>query len=200
MKKYILAVFTALLLAIGANAQIYDGITQPTTFRVWTSVSQNLDGGSASFGSFVGYKYAPVDWFDITGVANYSFSSGQFSPAVWLGFHAGKYVHILSRSIYDANIANYRHTLSATVKIPKGFMIDCTWDNLLNHGAFCNGDRLQVVGGWGCKWCIFNVGYSMRALKGVIANVRFKVTDAFWLQLKYDQGANTIATNIAYHF
>lgn len=29
MKKYILAVFTALLLAIGANAQIYDGITQP---------------------------------------------------------------------------------------------------------------------------------------------------------------------------
>lgn len=200
MKKFLLAAFAALAVCLSANAQVYDGITQPTTFRVWTSITQPLDGGAASLGGFVGYRYDVAKWFNVTGIANYSVGSGQFSPAVWLNFNIGGVFYVLSRNIYDANIGNYRQTLSATVKIPKGFMIDCTWDNLYNHGEFCNGDRLQVVGGWGGKYVIFNAGYSMRAKPGIVANIRFKMTNAYWLQFKYDQGANIIATNIAYHF
>lgn len=200
MKRFLIAAFAALLLAIGANAQVYDGITQPTTFRVWTSASQPLEGGSASFTSFVGHKYAPAKWFDVTGIANYNFSSGQFSPAVWLGFHAGEHFHLLSRSIYDANIGNYRHTLSATVKIAKGFHVDATWDNLLNKREFCSGDRLQVLAGWGWKWGAINAGYSMRAKAGFITNLRIKMTNAFWAQFKYDGGIDSITTSIAYHF
>jgi hypothetical protein len=200
MKKFIIAAIAALTLAVSANAQIYDGITQPTTYRVWTSATQSLNGGDASFGAFMGYKYDVAKWFNVTGIAQYNFNSRQFSPAVWLGFNICDRVYLLSRNIYDANVGNYRQTLSASVKIPKGFMVDATWDNMFNHGAFCQGDRLQVVGGWGNKWCIFNVGYSMRAAKGVIANIRFKMTNAYWLQFKYDGGLNAITTNIAYHF
>lgn len=204
MKKFItvaLAALPILAFSMTAHAQVYDGITQPTTYRVWASVSQPTDGtGNASFSFFTGYKYDVAKWFSVTGVANYNVTGQAFSPAVWLNINAGGVFYLLSRNIYDAKNEKFKETVSATVKLPAGFMIDATWDNMFNGDSTLNGDRLQAVGGWGCKWVIFNAGYSLRTLPGFIANVRFKLTPQYWLQFKYDGGLNSIAANFAYHF
>lgn len=203
MKKFIcmaLAAITIFLSGMTARAQVYDGITQPTTYRVWASITQPTDGSSASLSFFTGYKYDVSDWFSLTGVANYNVTGQAFSPAVWLNFNVGGVFYFLSRNIWDVRSNKFKETLSATVKIPEGFMIDATWDNIFNGDRFCEGDRLQAVAGWGCKWVILNAGYSMRAAPGFIANVRFKLTPEYWLQLKYDGGIDAVAVNMAYHF
>ena len=199
MKRF-LALTMALMLAFAASAQIYDGITQPTTYRVWASVGQPTDNGNAAFSFFTGYKYDLSSHFSVTGVANYNVTGQAFTPAIWLNANIDGVVYFLSRNIYDAKNNKFKETLSATVKLPYGFMIDATWDNVFNGDSFLQGDRLQAVAGWGCKWVIFNAGYSMRSNPGLIANVRFKLTPAYWLQFKYDGGLKTIATNFAYHF
>lgn len=200
MKRLAIFASMVLLISFAANAQIYDGITQPTTYRVWASVAQPTDNGSAAFSFFTGYKYDVAEHFSVTGVANHNVTGQAFSPAVWLNYNVGGVFYILSRNIYDAKSNKFKETLSATVKLPHGFMVDATWDNLFNGDEFLQGDRLQAVAGWGCKWMVFNMGYSMRSNPGFIANIRFKLTSAYWLQLKYDGGMKTIATNFAYHF
>lgn len=203
MKKFLtmgLLALTFLLAGLNANAQVYDGITQPTTYRVWASLSQPTDGGAASFSFFTGYKYDVAKWFSVTGVANYNVTGQAFSPAVWLNFNVGGVFYVLSRNIWDIKSGKFKETLSATVKLPAGFMIDATWDNMFNGDKFLDGDRLQAVAGWGGKHVIFNAGYSMRTKPGLIANVRFKLTPAYWLQFKYDGGINAVAVNMAYHF
>ena len=187
-------------MAATAKAQIYDGITQPTKYRVWLSLNQPYDGGTATFNPFVGYKVDVAKWFNVTGVAQYNFSTEAFTPAVWLNFNIADRFYILSRNIYDWKANKYKQTISGTVKLPLGFMVDATWENLFNGDNFCDGDRLQVVGGYAYKWIVFNAGYSMRAHPGMIANVRFKLTPELWFQLKYDGGMETIGFNVAYNF
>lgn len=200
MKKLIIAVIAALAISLSANAQVYDGITQPTTYRVWASISQPTDGGAAGFSFFTGYKYNVTDWFNVTGVANYNVTGQAFSPAVWLNFNVGGVFYVLSRNIWDIKSGKFKETLSASVKLPEGFMIDATWDNMFNGDKFLDGDRLQAVAGWAGQKVIFNAGYSMRAKPGFIANIRFKLTSAYWLQFKYDGGIKAVAVNMAYHF
>ena len=203
MKRFLHpGIFALILLLSGlkAEAQIYDGITQPTAYRVWASITQPTDGGSTSFSFFTGYKHDVADWFSVTGVASYNVTAQAFSPAVWLNFNAGGVFYVLSRNIWDVRSGKFKETLSATVKIPHGFMVDATWDNMFDGGRFADGDRLQVVGGWGGKHVVMNAGYSLRAAPGFIANVRFKLTQAYWLQFKYDGGLKAVAVNMAYHF
>ncbi len=90
----------------------------------------------------------------------------------------------------------FTETLSGTIKLPAGFMIDATWDNLYNGRKFMDGDRLQVLGGLDYGRFVFNAGYSMRALPGFVANIRFKVTKYNWLQLKYDEGAKVLSLRV----
>lgn len=200
MKRFLFLITAVLLMATTAKAQIYDGITQPTKYRVWLSLNQPYDGGSAIFNPFVGYKVDVVKWFNVTGVAQYNFNTQAFTPAVWLNFNIADRFYILSRNIYDWKANKYKQTLSVTVKLPLGFMADATWENLFNGDSFCNGDRLQVVGGYAYKWIVFNAGCSMRAHPGMIANVRFKLTPELWFQLKYDGGTENIGFNVAYNF
>lgn len=200
MKRFLFLIATVFLMAATAKAQIYDGITQPTKYRVWLSLNQPYDGGTATFNPFVGYKVGITKWFNVTSVAQYNFSTEAFTPAVWLNFNIADRFYILSRNIYDWKANKYKQTLSSTVKLPLGFMIDATWDNLFNGDNFCDSDRLQVVGGYAYKWIVFNAGYSMRAHPGMIANVRFKLTSELWFQLKYDGGTENIGFNVAYNF
>lgn len=200
MKRFLFLITAVLLMATTAKAQIYDGITQPTKYRVWLSLNQPYDGGTATFNPFVGYKVDVVKWFNVTGVAQYNFNTQAFIPAVWLNFNIADRFYILSRNIYDWKANKYKQTLSGTVKLPLGFMVDATWENLFNGDIFCNGDRLQVVGGYAYKWIVFNAGCSMRAHPGMIANVRFKLTPELWFQLKYDGGTENIGFNVAYNF
>ena len=200
MKRFIIAAIAALAISLSAKAQMYDGITQPTTYRIWLMTNQPLDGGPATFTPFVGYRQDLAKWVNVTGWAQYNFTSHQFIPAVWFNFNIADHLYILSRSIYDCGDGNYRHGLAATWKIAKGFHMDCTWDTLYNHGKFAQGDRLQVLAGWGGKKVVLNAGYSMRAKAGVIVNARYKLNDLTWAQLKYDGGINAVSFSLVYHW
>lgn len=199
LKKMALVIL--LLLPCGLHAQVYDGITQPTRYRIWIPVSSNLHGhGSTSVSPFVGYKENLTDWLSATAVAQYNICGETFVPQLWLNLKYNKWLWLLSRSIYDTKANIYRHTLSATVKLPNGFMIDATWDDAYNGHKFIDTDRLQVLGGVAHGRFVVNAGYSMRNKPGVIANLRLKITDYDWLQFKYDGGAKAFTFSTALQF
>jgi hypothetical protein len=199
LKKMTLVIL--LLLPCGLHAQVYDGITQPTRYRIWIPVSANLHGhGSTSVSPFMGYKENITDWLSATAVAQYNIGGEAFVPQLWLNLNYNKWLWFLSRSIYDTKANIYRHTLSATVKLPKGFMIDATWDDAYNGHKFIDTDRLQVLGGVAHGRFVVNAGYSMRNKPGVIANLRLKITDYDWLQFKYDGGAKAFTFSTALQF
>lgn len=196
-----LAVVILLMLPCGLSAQVYDGITQPLRYRIWIPVSANLHGhGSTSVSPFIGYKENLTDWLSATAVAQYNIGGEIFVPQLWLNVNYNKWLWFLSRSIYDTKANIYRHTLSATVKLPKGFMIDATWDDAYNGHKFIDTDRLQVLGGVAHGRFVVNAGYSMRNKPGVIANLRLKITDYDWLQFKYDAGTKAFTFSTALQF
>lgn len=190
-----------ILLPCGLPAQVYDGITQPTRYRIWIPVSASLHGhGSTSVSPFVGYKENLTDWLSATAVAQYNIGGEAFVPQLWLNVNYNKWLWFLSRSIYDTKANIYRHTLSATVKLPKGFMVDATWDDAYNGHKFIDTDRLQVLGGVAHGRFVVNAGYSFRNKPGVIANLRLKITDYDWLQFKYDGGIKAVTVSTALQF
>lgn len=191
----------SILLGMKARAQVYDGITQPTKFRVWLPVSFSLhDSKNVSVAPFVGYKQNIGQRFSITPVLQYNINTETFIPQVWLNANVANTLYVLSRSIYDTRANLYKHTLSATYKLPLGFMVDGTWENMYNGKKFCDGDRLQFVGGYAHKLFVFNAGYSCRAKPGFIANFRWKVTPNDWLQMKYDGGTKSMQLGCALQF
>lgn len=191
----------SILLGMKARAQVYDGITQPTKFRVWLPVTANLHNSKdVSVAPFVGYKQDIGEHFSITPVLQYNINKEAFIPQVWLNANIAKKFYVLSRSIYDTKANLYKHTLSATYKLPLGFMVDGTWENMYNGKKFCDGDRLQFVGGWAHRLFVVNAGYSCRAKPGFIANARWKVTPTDWLQMKYDGGTKSVQIGMALQF
>lgn len=190
-----------LIAAPSAKAQVYDGITQPTRFRIFIPVTSSVHGNKATtIAPFFGYKKDLGERFSITPVIQYNINSEAFIPQIWLNFNIAKKFYVLSRSAYNTKSEKYTHTMSATYKLPYNFMIDATWDNLYNGSKFCDGDRLQFVGGYSCKFFVVNAGYSCRAKKGFVANLRLKITEYNWLQLKYDDGAKTFQVSTALQF
>ena len=190
-----------ILLGMKARAQVYDGITQPTKFRVWLPVTANLHNSKdVSVAPFVGYKQDIGEHFSITPVLQYNINKEAFIPQVWLNANIAKKFYVLSRSIYDTKANLYKHTLSATYKLPLGFMVDGTWENMYNGKKFCDGDRLQFVAGWAHRLFVVNAGYSCRTKPGFIANARWKVTPTDWLQMKYDGGTKSVQIGMALQF
>lgn len=190
-----------ILLGMKARAQVYDGITQPTKFRVWLPVTANLHNSKdVSVAPFVGYKQDIGEHFSITPVLQYNINKEAFIPQVWLNANIAKKFYVLSRSIYDTKANLYKHTLSATYKLPLGFMVDGTWENMYNGKKICDGDRLQFVGGWAHRLFVVNAGYSCRTKPGFIANARWKVTPTDWLQMKYDGGTKSVQIGMALQF
>lgn len=200
MKKAIFTILFSLSAILFANAQVYDGITQPTRFRIWVPTTVSLHGSSTSVSPFIGYRQNITSWFNITPVVQYEINSETFVPQVWINFSICDKLYFLSRSIYNTKANDYRHTLSATYKLPMGFMIDGTWENIYNGRKFLAGDRLQFVGGYAYRWFVVNAGYSCRYRKGMIANLRFKVTEYNWLQFKYDGGMDCFQLGYALQF
>lgn len=191
----------SILLGMKARAQVYDGITQPTKFRIWLPVTANLHNSKdVSVAPFVGYKQDIGEHFSITPVLQYNINKEAFIPQVWLNANIAKKFYVLSRSIYDTKANLYKHTLSATYKLPLGFMVDGTWENMYNGKKFCDGDRLQFVGGWAHRLFVVNAGYSCRTNPGFIANARWKVTPTDWLQMKYDGGTKSVQIGMALQF
>ena len=197
--------FVAIMMVVSCLScfsQIYDGVSQGDRFRLWGAVSQLFKGGEAAASTYFGYKQDICQWFDITALARYNFSSKAFLPAIWLNFNIDRRYYLLTRSIYDYKAKRYIQSLAATVKLPKGFMIDATWDNLYNGRKWCDNDRLQMVAGMDLRQIrtIFNVGYSFRARKGFVGTVRYKFNNNLWAQLKVDGGTDSTDLSMAYNF
>ena len=149
---------------------------------------------------FIGYRADIASWLSLTPVVQYNRVSDAVTAGVWVNVNYLKRFYLLARSMYNMKVGLFTETLSGTVKLPVGFMIDATWDNMYNGRSFCDGDRLQVVGGWDYRRIVVNVGYSLRAWSGFVTNLRFKVTQYNWLQLKYDQGNESISVSMALQF
>ena len=197
-KLFIMLVLVAVSLA--AKAQVYDGITQPTKFRVFMPVTTSLEGNGSTVAPFVGYRTDVAKWLSVTPVLQYNMNTEAVTLATWLNVNYQQRFFLLARSTYNMKAKMFTETLSGTIKLPAGFMIDATWDNLYNGRKFMDGDRLQVLGGLDYGRFVFNAGYSMRALPGFVASIRFKVTKYNWLQLKYDEGAKAFITSVALQF
>lgn len=200
MRRYILLVLLAVLALGGTHAQVYDGITQPTRFRLFMPVTTSLEGHGSTVAPFVGYRADVTGWLSLTPVVQYNMTSEAVTAGVWVNVSYRKRFYLLARSMYNTKAGLFTETLSGTVKLPVGFMIDATWDNMYNGRSFCDGDRLQVVGGWDYRRIVVNAGYSLRECSGFVANLRFKVTKYNWLQLKYDEGAKAFITSVALQF
>lgn len=179
-----LLILITLLASVTIKAQVYDGITQPTKYRLIVPVTFENE---PIVSPLLGYKYQPLKSFSITPVIQYNLNTETFIPQVWLNYNIKERFYILSRSILNTRTEKYFHTLSGTAKLDRGFMIDATWENMYN-GKFADRDRLQFLGGIAHKKIVFNAGYSVRSHKGFITNLRYKVTDWNWLQVKYDSG------------
>ena len=74
-------------------------------------------------------------------------TSEAVSFGAWLNVNYQQRFYLLARSTYNTKEKMFTETLSGTIKLPAGFMIDATWDNLYNGRKFMDGDRLQVLGG-----------------------------------------------------
>ena len=191
----------AIMTMSASYAQVFDGITQPTRFRVWMPVTVSLhDSNATTVAPFIGYKQNVSEWLSVTPVAQYNMNTETFVPQLWINFNVKQKFYVLSRSIYDTKTNEYRHTLSATYKLPLGFMADATWENLYDGKKLCDTDRLQFVAGYGYKWLVANAGYSCRNMPGIIANLRLKFTEYNWLQFKYDDGTESIQIGCALQF
>jgi len=200
MKRILLLLSLALIVS-AVKAQVYDGISQPTKFRLWLPVTTNIEGDrNVTSSPFIGYKLDAQKWLSFTTVLQYNLNTENFSPQIWVNLNYNKQLYFLARSIYDTKTERFRETLSATAKLPLGLMIDATWDNMYNGRKFAEGDRFQMVGGIGVWRIVCNAGYSMRSYSGFIANIRFKITDYNWLQFRYDGGLKNIALNMAIQF
>ncbi|MGK4223155.1 hypothetical protein [Parabacteroides distasonis] len=200
MRQVVYIILLAVLAISGTHAQVYDGITQPTRYRLFMPVSVSLKDKGINVTSFVGFRADVAEWLSLTPVLQYNRVAEAVAVGAWVNVNYQKRFYLLSRNMYDIKTGLFTETLSATVKLPHGFMIDSTWDNLYNGRAFLDGDRLQVVGGWDYRRIVVNAGYSLRAWSGFIANLRFKVTQYNWLQLKYDQGQNMVSVAMALQF
>lgn len=200
MKKFIM-ILAMSLVTLTMTAQVYDGITQPTRYRLWMPVTTTTKGNnSTSAAPFVGIKLDVSKWLSLTSVNQYNMSTEHFIPQVWVNVNYKQRFYLLSRNIYDAKDELYKQTLSTTAKLPYNLMVDATWFNMYNGKKFCDGDRLQVLGGYAYKWFVVNAGYSMRTSPGFVSNIRFKVTPYDWLQLRYDGGSDTFDINFALQF
>lgn len=200
MRQVVFVLLLAVLAISGTHAQVYDGITQPTRFRLFMPVTTSLEEHGSTVAPFVGYRADVTGWLSLTPVVQYNMTSEAVTAGVWVNVSYRKRFYLLARSMYNTKAGLFTETLSGTVKLPVGFMIDATWDNMYNGRSFCDGDRLQVVGGWDYRRIVVNAGYSLRACSGFVANLRFKVTKYNWLQLKYDEGAKAFITSVALQF
>jgi hypothetical protein len=122
MKKIILLTF---LLAIAASSfsQVYDGITQPTKYRIWVPVNTPLDGsGKIIVSPFAGLKIDAANWLTVTPVFQYALNTNKPIPQLWVNFNYNKRYYLLLRNIYDLKADQFRETVSGTIKLPAGFL------------------------------------------------------------------------------
>lgn len=120
-------IITLIVVSLVARAQVYDGITQPTKFRIFMPVTTSLHGNGSTVAPFVGYRADVAKWLSVTQVLQYNMTSEAVSFGAWLNVNYQQRFYLLARSTYNTKEKMFTETLSGTIKLPAGFMIDATW-------------------------------------------------------------------------
>ena len=95
-KLFIMLVLVAVSLA--AKAQVYDGITQPTKFRVFMPVTTSLEGNGSTIAPFVGYRTDVAKWIFFNKVFGYNKTCEAVYFCAWLNLNYNKRFFIFERS------------------------------------------------------------------------------------------------------
>jgi hypothetical protein len=191
------------LCASPLRAQLLDGMPQGRKYKIFIPYSASIDNSShkVSVSPFISYKYEVTNWLSISPLIQYYHANEEVSTQVWFSWDYKKKYYFSARSMFDIRSRKYREELTTTLWLPKRITIDATWTNLYNGRAFLDGDRLQILGGAALgKRIVFNVGYSVRANPGLIANLRFVATPRRFLQVKYDGGLKMLGGSIVVSF
>ena len=201
MKRGLIVALLMCMITFFSTAQIYDGMTQATKWRVFVPTTVSMTGAKKTvIAPFIGFRQNIGNHWSITPVFQYNINYEAFIPQIWINFNIRERLYILLRSMYNFKSQHFSEILSVTYKLLLDFMIDATWENVLNGKKFCKDDRLQFIGGWAWKMLVGNIGYSCLLNKGLIANIRWKVTKYNWLQLKYDDGIKSLQVSCVLQF
>ncbi len=202
--KFLIPVLFVLCQANYTKAQVFDGITQPTTWRFWTPVSLNIETNNVNAAPFIGYKIwinnPETSHFSTTIITQYNFANSSPSLQSWNNVNLlNRRLWFMSRTGYDFDSGKLWEKLSGTLLLPSNFNIDFTWTDFLyfKEGAhFLETDKLQVVGGYKAyrtvndnKMPLFavNLGARIRGnTTGAVANLRLYIQKTNWLQFRYD--------------
>lgn len=208
MKSIIKALLLVLFLQLivnSASAQVFDGMTQPTTWRFWTPVSLSIETDKVNAAPFMGYKIwinnPSTSHLSTTAIFQYNFTNQTPSIQSWNNVNLLKRkVWFMSRTGYDIGNDKLWETLSGTVFFPYRLNIDFTWSNFFyfqNGFNFLDNDKLQIVVGYklvlrlkdGSKRSVFafNIGARIRGnTTGIVTNLRLYIQKTNWLQFRYD--------------
>jgi len=166
--------------------QVYDGMTQPTFYRIMSA--NNIKGGTTLQ---LGRKW----WIDknkhfsTTVFYTYFLNKNQHAIESWNNLNLlNKKLYLLSRTGYNITSNNLWETFSVTYLLPYNMMLDLTWYNIYNNNEFFVNDELQVL--FGIKLfnqIVLNGGYRVIGeTPGPVFNLRFLLIDKFqWLQFRY---------------
>jgi len=163
-------------------------------------VTTSLEKNNTIVMPYIGYRRDPAEWLSLTPLIQYNMNSESILVSLWKNFNYKKKYYILFQSTYNTNKKIFSESISGTIKLSHGYMIDLIWENLYYKNKFCDNDRFYLLAGWDYRRFVFNAGYSPFSHQGFIANARFKVTQFNWLQLRYDKGMNSVTVSFALQF
>lgn len=80
-------IITLIVVSLVARAQVYDGITQPTKFRIFMPITTSLHGNGSTVSPFVGYRADVAKWLSVTSVLQYNMNTEAVTLAAWLNMN-----------------------------------------------------------------------------------------------------------------
>lgn len=196
MKKTLLIILL-IFIAVTARAQVYDGITQPTAFRYWMPVNVSTHS-EVTAAPFIGIKHQSTEWLSFTGVFQYNIQAKHSMPSLWVNLNYEGRAWLLLRNTYNIDTQTFSNTLSGTYRLGQN-MLDFTWWNIQSGGNMFTGDRMQVLIGRDFGRVVINGGYALVGTTGFVTNMRLRLTNLSWVQLRYDTGTKVIGISTAIH-
>lgn len=84
MRQVVYIILLAVLAISGTHAQVYDGITQPTRFRLFMPVSVSLKDKGINATPFIGFRADVTEWLSLTPVLQYNRVAEAVTVGTWV--------------------------------------------------------------------------------------------------------------------
>lgn len=195
--KTILGVLLIIIMAHEGLGQVYDGITQPTTFRYLMPINISQDN-EVSASPFIGLKQGVTSWLSFTGIMQYNIKRRAIMPSLWINANYKGRAYLLLRNTLNSNTGEFSNTLSGTYRAGS-FHTDFTWYNIQAGGEVMHNDRLQMLIGYDFGLFILNAGTSVIGSPGLVSNLRIRLTKLSWLQFRYDTATKQLGVITVVH-